>query len=87
MLSARIACNDEADCMAARNIVLGIVFDDAATRLAMDGRVGPGLLGKPLRADGLPTGLTPASLTASEASDFYTPDLCEKPNAISPGTR
>lgn len=79
LLTAELACTGPA-CAQGRAIVLGIGYDEGATRLAVNGVAGPGTAAAPLRSDGLPSGIElPAPVPGIEPRPWpnvYTPEAC-----------
>ena len=79
LLTATLSCTGDA-CNEGRAMVLGIAYDERATRLAVEGVAGPGTSAAPLRTDGVPADIELPAPIAEVAPrprpDVYTPEAC-----------
>ena len=79
LLTATLSCVGAA-CSEGRAMVLGIAYDQRATRLAVQGVAGPGTRAAPLRTDGVPADIElppPVPEVAKRpVPDVYTPEAC-----------
>ncbi len=74
---ARISCTSLTRCEEAESMVFNVVFDEQATKKAIAGETGPGLLGLPLRDDGIPEVSVDLEID-TQAGVTYTHDLCSR---------
>lgn len=79
LLTADLACTGSG-CAQGRAMVLGIGYDERATRLAVRGVAGPGTMAAPLRSDGVPADIElpapVAEVPPRPWPNVYTPESC-----------